>query len=245
VPPVVAVRYLLVVVTHGLSPHLAAALEAFRNHVVPHPVCGLLWVDGPDVDDAAFNAVAGHGIHDWTFAGPSEQHGFCATYTDAWQAAVDAADRHECDHVFWLESDFILNRLVDVSALAYLLAQNPDLAQVALMRGAANEQEHAAGGVYESRPDGYSPHAVTVPQDPVVHGARIRAYPWLLQRAYFTTNPNLMTVDFMRAHPWPSYPSECEGLFSWDLIADGLSFAVWGDGKPWVDHVGVRTGKGY
>lgn len=239
------IRYLLVVVTHGRSPDLAAALEAAREHLVPPPTRGLLWVDGPDVDDAAFEVVAGHGIHDWAFSGSAEQRGFCATYADAWQEAVDEADRFECDHVFWLESDFVLKRPVDLAALAELLHTAPGLAQVALMRNAVNEEEVAAGGLYESRRGEYERFAVSVTQEPVVHGARIRAYPWLRHRSYFTTNPNLMTVEFMRAHPWPAYSRECEGLFTHDLLAGGLSFAVWGDGQPWVEHVGHRTGFGY
>jgi hypothetical protein len=238
-------RYLLVVITHGESPRLGDAISAFRAHAAPYPAHALLWVDGPDVGDAAYNVAARNGIHDWTLDGSSRQRGFCATYADAWQEAVFEASRLECDYVFWLESDFLLTRPVDLRALAELLRSEPELAQVAFMRNAVNEQEIAAGGLFQSRPGEYEARSISVVQQPVVNGARIRAYPWLRHGSYFTTNPNLMTVDFMRSHPWPSYPSECEGLFTHDLLAEGLRFAVWGDGAPWTEHVGVRTGFGY
>lgn len=238
-------RYLLVAVTHGASPHIAAALDSVRRNVSPVPARGLLWVDGPDEGDAALDTVAAIGLHSWTVTGSARQQGFCNTYADAWHEAVEEAFRFDCTHVLWLEADFVFERLVDVAALAELLRTAPGLAQVALMRNAVNEQEIAAGGLFESRRGEYEKFVVSVKQEPVVHGARLRGYPWLRHRSYFTTNPCLMTVDFMHAHPWPHYEAECEGLFTHDLLAEGLSFAVWGSGEPWVEHVGVRTGFGY
>lgn len=236
-------RYLLVVVTHGNSPHLARALHAFGEWVTPRPADGLLWIDGPDQDDAAVRAILGHG--DWTVTGSSEQRGFCSTYTDAWDEAVIVAEAHDCDHVFWLESDFIVHRGVDLTAVAQLLAAEPDLAQVALMRNAVNETEKAAGGLFESRPGEYEPHELTV-EGLAPSLIRIRSYPWLRHSSYFTTNPSLMRRDFMASCPWPArHVSQCEGLYTMDLREQGRDFAVWGSGAPWVEHVGVRTGFGY
>jgi hypothetical protein len=236
-------RYLLVVVTHGASLHLDRALHSFSEWVTPRPVLGLLWIDGPDVADAAVSAIRHHG--DWVVTGSEEQRGFCNTYTDAWDEAVIYAEQHDCDFVFWLESDFLVRRSVSLEALAGLLASDHSLAQVALMRNACNPEEAAAGGLFESRPGEYSPESFTN-ETASASRVRIRGHSWLRHRSYFTTNPNLMRRDFMASCPWPGrHVSDCEGLYTMDLRELGFDFAVWGSGEPWVEHIGVRTGFGY
>jgi hypothetical protein len=236
-------RYLLVVVTHGASPHLDRALHAFSEWVTPRPVHGLLWIDGPDEDDAAVSAIRHHG--DWTVTGSAEQRGFCATYADAWDESILIADQHDCDFVFWLESDFLILRPVPLKALAGLLASDHSLAQVALMRNACNPAEAAAGGLFESRPGEYEAEE-WFEETAAAASVRLRSHRWLRHRSYFTTNPNLMRRAFMADNPWPPrYEAQCEGLYSMDLRELGLDFAVWGSGVPWVEHVGVRSGFGY
>jgi hypothetical protein len=238
------VRYLLVVVTHGSSPHLARTLHAFSEWVTPRPAYGLLWVDGPDEDDAAAEAAM-IARSSWKFTGSAVQRGFCATYTDAWDEAVITADDHECDFVFWLESDFLIRRAVNLAHLAALLDASPELAQVALMRNPVNEQEVAAGGLFESRPGEYELESFETEEVGSTR-VRLRSHSWLRHRSYYTTNPNLMRRSFMADHPWPErHAAQCEGLYTMDLRACGYDFAVWGSGDAWVEHVGVRTGFGY
>lgn len=206
------------------------------------------------------------------------------------------AEEAAYEHVFWLEHDFVFTRNVDLRDLAAVLDTNqgstvavPEhmpgnpsstgltgykttvggLAQMALMRNAVNNQEKAAGGLFESRPGqymargtacsgcggelawvtttppGYSGWACTT-LGGCSHPPLAPAPVWLEHRSYFTTNPSLMRRAFMAEHPWPDYPDQCEGRFGIDLIQAGYSFGVWGDGSPWVEHIGAaRTGFGY
>jgi hypothetical protein len=50
----------------------------------------------------------------------------------------------------------------------------------------------------------------------------------------------------MLENPWPAdVAAECEGRFGFELVERGYEFGYWGNGERWVDHIGVRTGKGY
>jgi hypothetical protein len=122
-------RYLLVVLTHGASTTLPRTLDSFREQVTPAPAEALLYVDGPDVGDAAYDAMVGRGIP-WTIGGESEQHGFCDAVANAWADAVGSEGAF--DHVFWLENDFVFRRPVDLNRLADLrhrsfFSTNPSL----------------------------------------------------------------------------------------------------------------------
>lgn len=238
-------RYLLVCITHHRSEHLDNVLAAFREMVTPGPAQGLLWVDGEDIDDAALTVVAAHGYQSWIFSGSSYQRGFCLTVGDVWQEACEEAERLDCDYVFWLENDFLFRRPVDLEPLAQLLDANDDLAQIAFMRNAVNPVEAAAGGLFESRRSDYEPQFKVETTEVTGLGARMRGHQWLKHRSYFTTNPSLMRRSFMEQYPFPESGRYCEGHYGLYLIEHGISFGVWGDGKPWVEHVGVRTGKGY
>ena len=153
--------------------------------------------------------------------------GFCVATHALWDKAILAGN----DYVFWLEHDFVILRPVDLNQLAAVLNSDPRLSQVALMRDAVSEPEKKAGGLFESR-----------------QGAtRWDREEWgYTQTDYvLTTNPSLMRTQFMAANPWPDYPAECEGRFGIDLRERGFVAGVWGDGSPWVRHIGIRDGHGY
>lgn len=155
--------------------------------------------------------------------------GFCHGTRELWRQVSLAAFDENIDYVFWLEHDFRFLNHVPVDRLQAVL-EDHWLAQVALMRQPVNEAEKAAGGVVASRPGRFWPQA----------GG------YLLHEEYFTTNPSMMRTSFMLENPWPEDGEECEGKFGIALRIIGYRFAVWGDGKPWVEHVGeLRTGKGY
>jgi hypothetical protein len=154
----------------------------------------------------------------------ASQRGFCGATRELWAGAAAGW----CDYVFYLEHDFEFLRPVDLTQLAVVLDANPALAQMALMRDAVNAEEKAAGGLYESRPGQYA-----------------KRDGWLEHSAYLTTNPSLMSAEFMRRNPWPDYPDRCEGRFGIDLLDAGYRFGAWGTGEPWVRHIGERTGFGY
>lgn len=244
--------YLLVVLTHGPDPEpLRRTLTAFHQHVRPLPTEGVVYCDGEaPIKRASDEAFLRNDWTDWAVASLSpEPLGFCPITRDAWRSAsglAQAEDRvgfgpGDHPHVFWLEHDFEITRDVDLAPIAHTLDEYPWLAQMALMRDAVNEQEKAAGGLYESRPGQYQ-HRLTAITD---GNPGVRYWPWRSHSAYLTTNPSMMRRDFMAAHPWPSYESECEGRFGIDLIRDGFRFGVWGEGEPWCSHIGTRTGTGY
>ena len=230
-------RYRLVLITHGDAPALDRVVEAFEQNVTPAPAERLAIIDGS-------GSRLPVGV--WNVSPSLEQRGFCEATRAGWTAGAESS----FDYVFWLENDFLITRTVDLALLAAVLDANSQLAQMQLMRNAVNEQERAAGGLYESRPGQYESR---VWREPFVRPASYavgvpipgREHHWLRHRAYLTTNPCLMRRDFMAENPWPDYPEQCEGRFGIDLVAAGFSFGVWGDGQPWCEHVGIRDGFGY
>lgn len=251
-------NYRLVVLTHGdHRADLAATLASFAAAVTPTPSSVHLradraaWLNRDWLE--AYAGVLGCPIS----CDFGDAPGFCASTRRAWQAAVSAAfipELHNAErraveatytHVFWLEHDFLITRMVNLDELALVLDREPKLAQMALMRDAVNAEEKAAGGLFESRPGQYEPR-MTKGESYWLDTDRItKMHEWLEHRAYLTTNPSLMRRDFMAAHPWPDYPERCEGRFGIDLVSAGYTFGVWGRGEPWCSHVGVRTGDGY
>jgi hypothetical protein len=218
------VRYALAVLTHGDNADvLERTITSFDQHVSPPPVWRAVYQDGP----CALPPLA---PYPWVGITGSEQLGFCEATRRLWSMVADADA--DFDYVFWLEHDFEFLRAVNVDRMAAILADDTvDMAQVALMRTAVNESERRAGGLAgEMRERG---HALVEADDHIVH------------RAFFTTNPMLMTRSFMRWVPFPDNPSECEGRFGYDLRQAGYRFAFMGQGEPWVEHIGQRTGKGY
>lgn len=224
-------NYRLAILTHGDQPTLRRCLESFQEHVSPGPSEAVILYDGPSPNVRSFTALAPQ-----TFLHTGKQRGFCGATRALWEAS----SRYGPALVFWLEHDFVFERDVDLRDLATILAENPQLAQVSLMRDAVSPAEIEAGGLYGLRPDAYTHRLQSVEDlDPS------RTFEWMEHQAYFTTNPSLMLRGFMEENPWPDYPAQCEGRFGLDLIARGFNFGVMGRGEAWVSHVGVRTGKGY
>lgn len=193
-------KYLLSVLTHDITETMATeAIESFLDHVSPKPQSVFLHCDNP-------------------------QEGFCKATRKLWERSSQSP--HE--FVFWLEHDFRFVREIDLLPLAGVLRRYLYLTQISLMRQAVNEQEKAAGGLYEAHRDDYD----------LKEG-------WMEHLICHTTNPSLMRTEFMRENPWPDYRDQCEGRFSGDLRARGFSFGMWGAGEIHVEHIGERTGFGY
>lgn len=229
-------RYHLAVLTHGPDgAHLDATLSAFRQHVTPAPASATLFADGADALPRAYEAAKAANWANWVVDSFDRPRGFCAATRELWQEAAHF-DGAGADYVFWLEHDFEILRPVHLRDVALVLDGVPQLAQMALMRDAVNDHEKAAGGLYESRPGQYTQRHTDAFGVPL---------PWLHHRAYLTTNPSLMRRDFMVENPWPDIPEFCEGRFGIQLVEAGYTFGVWGDGKPWCRHIGLRDGFGY
>lgn len=224
--------YRLLVLSHGDCATLDATLHSFAANVSPAPHDTLIVYDGDSIPAHAVGLADDVGLGPCRFLASGEPVGFCEATGRAWRLVVSEEPRTE--FVFWLEHDFTFNRRVDLEALRWLLDYDERLAQVSLMRNAANATEKAAGGLVASRPDDFTLCTIgTTGEDYLEHCS------------YFTTTPSLMTRRFMAENPWMSYVEQCEGQFGIDLIQRGYHFAVWGDGEPWVNHIGERTGFGY
>lgn len=228
--------YRLIVVTHGDSAPLERTLTSFRQMVTPLPKKATLVYDGPYAQAPLYTAMGVLYGASWEMLSTGGV-GFCGATEQAWRQATVPARPDQ--YVFWLEHDFDFTQPVDLERLALVLRQQPGLAQMALMRDAANKTEKQAGGLYESRRDDYTLCTLG--------GAHVDRDPldYLEHRAYFTTNPSLMRWTFMYDNPWPAYNEQCEGRFGIELVERGYTFGAWGRGEPWVEHTGKRTGFGY
>lgn len=230
--------YRLVVLTHGAKDTLTAALQSFADRVTPQPYEVVIHADGSIAADRAYELAGTFGrdfSKRWVLSQDDEQQGFCGATRQAWcEGAAPGVD-----HVFYLEHDFIVTRHVDLAALAAELDRDHRIGQMSLMRNPVSPDEQRAGGLYEHRRDDFTPRG---PMDQEIVGLTVPT--WLEHRAYVTTNPSLMRREFMAGNPWPDYPDQCEGRFGLDLIGRGYRFGVWGDGTPWVEHVGYRDGNG-
>lgn len=212
-------KYRLIVITHDgprTAKLLASTLRAFAEFVTPAPTDAVLVEDGAPKPMTVWRARRLN-------TGTDGPVGFCKTAAAAWAEAAQPG----VDFVYWLEHDFLHTRPVDLSDLAGLLLDQPYLAQVSLMRGPENRQEIAAGSVRAAMADAFE----EMPG-------------WLEHDVYWTTNPALFRRAIPESNGWPDGP-ECEGKLTIKLRERGFSFAVWGDGEPWVEHVGQRTGFGY
>jgi hypothetical protein len=219
------VNYRLVLLTHGASLEPATAtLASAADQLDPAPAEVLVVRDGPgpslrDVVRACWPGVA-------LFEREGRRSGFCATTRRAWRLSAEPGP----SWVYWLEHDFLHLRPVALEQLAEAMRRWPRIAQVSLPRGPANEAECAAGGYRELYPDSYRPGPGH----------------WIETERNWTTNPHLRRRDLAAAYDWPAEP-RCEGLFGFRLRAErpGTTFAIWGAGEQWVEHVGERSGYGY
>lgn len=227
-------NYRLVILTHGThrkDDPLERTLYSFMENVQPAPALTYLHQDG-----AGAPRFGGGFPTPITIAGDPRPVGFCEATRRCWAAAAAG----EQEHVFWLEHDFEFLRPVNLSEMAFILGgRGGRIAQVSLMRDAANDTERAAGGLAELHRGAFTAH------DSGELGIVESGFGWLEHGLYFTTNPSLMRRDFMATNPWPDYPEQCEGRFGIDLAARGYRYAVRGSGEPWVHHIGERSGFGY
>lgn len=235
-------RYELAILTHGRSSTLSATLASFRELVRPLPTRVRVFADG--APDAIYPASAVYSAFPDDESLPvaatysARQQGFCAATGRLWH---ESANTEGVDYVFWLEHDFLIERRVSLEQLADLLEQHTELAQVALVRNPCNAEEERAGGVVENRPGAFSFHRDRVQAEGVESNVA-----WLDHSAFFTTNPSLMRREFMQENPWPDDGKPyCEGRFGVQLVERGYRFGYFGDGFPWVRHIGVRDGRGY
>lgn len=162
-------------------------------------------------------------------AGPSEHVGYVKAVQQLWRYI----DRRALgEFVFAVEDDFLYDRDVDLGPMIESLRSDPHLRQVALLRGAFYARERA-GGIL-----GW-PEASFTPRDATNGHGRLE------HRLFWTMNPSLFHRSVTLQH-WPGVESS-ERVFGDRLLQDPQAkFAFWGDGTPWISHIGeVRAGNAY
>lgn len=217
------IPYRLIVITHGgddTTPMLRDTLAAFEEMVTPEPTERVLIEDGIRKERFEWKGLR------FTL---EDSRGFCETARLAWGVAAAPGVKY----VYWLEHDFLHLRPVNLGDLALVL-ETQHIAQVSLMRQPVNEAE--GSGIADVRREEFVSHLLTMPKKQ----RRI----WMEQAIYWTTNASLFRSELARNQAWPKGP-ECEGKFGMQLRDQGYSFGVWGDGEPWILHVGERSGHGY
>jgi hypothetical protein len=126
----------------------------------------------------------------------------------------------DVNYVFHVEEDFTFPTPPPVADMIYVLAANPDIAQVVLKRQPWSPEEQAAGGIIECHPDDYQPRAG-----------------WVQHHRIFSLNPCLYPAWVMQ------YGAEgAEAGITERLLDAGKSFAFYGhkDDPPRCIHIGAR-----
>lgn len=158
--------------------------------------------------------------HEFTILSCIKSAGFCGAIQRAWKSIP-----FHTDYVFHLEEDFILNEQINIENMIEILKNNPELAQVALLRQAWNKAEKTAGGVIHLHADDFIER-------------RSNDLCWTEHSRFFTTNPSLYPVKITEI----PYPQEegCEGKFAAILLTMGYKFAYLGRKwqRPKVNHIG-------
>ena len=250
-------RYRLVVLTHGRCEPLAETMQSFHEYVTPEPADVVVHYDGVGPSEFSFgkggepDERTAHflktwrkllGIDGFQLSGLAGQQGFCSATRSAWAAGAAEEVGQPIDYIFYLEHDFRFLRGVDLTELAIVLEGEQELAQIALARDATADERSRGGDTIFGHPRDLFEEREFIDLRTGEIAAR---KPYLVHSVYFSTNPSLMRRRFMIENPWPDYPQFCEGRFGIDLIARDYSFAIWGDGEPWVSHIGKREGHGY
>lgn len=202
------------------SGYLRESLASLSEHLKGPIVQRVIYSDwGPEHADELAEIGAAHGFY---VAGEGH-HGYTRSVQRLWRYL---ANRARGEYLFVVEDDFVYLRDVELVPMAETLARNPNLRQVALLRGPCYPREFEAGGVL-----GWPSESFEAKDQGNGHGR-------LEHRNFWTMNPALYRKAITE-EPWPSAPSS-ERVFGDRLLRDPrVRFALWGDGEAWIEHLGV------
>jgi hypothetical protein len=163
--------------------------------------------------------------------------GFCGAIRYGWDRLRESKDAF--DFVWHQEEDWRYDKPFSIAHMARVLDTEPRIAQVALRRGREHSEPAA---VIDAFPEEFVDRSTGI----IGYGEPTRSQEWLEHRLFWTTNPSLYRVELLDVYQWPEGPN-CEASFTETLVADGASFAYWGDrhDPAWITHTGTRSGRGY
>lgn len=156
-------------------------------------------------------------------------HGHTGTRRRMW---AYLGKRAKGDYIFSTEDDFLYPKQVDLLPFIEVLADDQNLAQIALLRDAFYQDERETGGIL-----GWP--------EPAFTAVGANGTSRLEHRLFFTNNPSLFRKS-LTDKPWPD-GVHSETQFGKQLFRDErIRVAFWGDHEELTKHIGeVRGGAGY
>lgn len=234
----------VLVLTDGRGPYLAATLAAFEANATGPIVHRVIHDDSGEPN---YTAWLEDTFPTYTVVTPGlpagTKAGFAGAIRSAWSHVAELTGY---GYVWHLEEDFLLERPLDLAALADILDRHPYLAQLALRRQAWPPYPGEGGdvGFAEKHADG------------MVEVLDELGRTWLSHRLLFTTNPSLYRRQLIKVG-WPEGAKSedrfterlLEGGLPWGIAPADVRFAFYGSmtsGRAWVRHIGeLRTGHTY
>lgn len=190
--------------------HLPDCLDSFARHVDPHMPVPPGGFPMEIIDDR------------------EHKLGMAGAVQAAWAWALGEG----LDYLLHVEEDFRFVADLDPVAMANVLARSPYIAEMCLKRQPWSPEEHAAGDLFATWPD----------------GSLLDRVGFLIQRRLFSLNPCLIPRRVLELG-WPSGPLGVgnEAGFTKRALDAGYWFGYWGrrDDQPLVIHVGDTRGEGW
>lgn len=149
------------------------------------------------------------------------------------QSALNVVLGTDADYAFMVEDDTPILRDVILTPLADVLNTDPQLAQLMFMRPPFNDEEIAAGGVYQLTPDEFTEHNDGTSR-------------WVTHNRWFGFQPSLVPRDVIELMATKATNFLELGVTE-PLKEAGYHFGYWGglDDAPYCDHVGTMRSAGY
>ena len=202
------------------SGYLRSSLASLAARVKGDIVQRVVYSDWADDHRADVEAIAAE--HGFYVVGAGH-HGYTTAVRRLWSYIQRRA---RGDLIFLTEDDFTYDRDVDLAAMAGPVIRDGLLRQMALLRQPVfpREEDGVLGWPDDSftRRDGYLEH-----------------------RNFWTMNPSVFRRSITDTE-WPSRSSSERGFGDAVLRDPKARVGIWGDGTPWVTHIGeVRSTSEY
>jgi hypothetical protein len=211
----------LVVITDGRQSCIEQTIDRF-NELINYDFFEKLIIN--DSGDPRYHEFLVNRFPQFNVISHEQRRGLAGAVQSAWDSVSK-----ESDYVFHLEDDFVFNKSIDISHLAFLLRKNPHLVQMALVRAPVNPPEEEVGGFVFQHLADYSQK-----EDLFEHGR------------LFTLNPSLYPMSTVKMG-WPDHGGESEFTSKVHTIDKDYRFGFYGNiyDPPLVTHIGGRRSEGW
>jgi hypothetical protein len=211
----------LVVITDGRQSCIEQTIDRF-NEIINYHFFEKLIIN--DSGDPRYHEFLVKRFPKFNVISHEQRRGLAGAVQSAWDSVSK-----DSDYVFHLEDDFIFNKYIDISHLAFLLRKNSHLIQMALVRAPVNPPEEEVGGFVFQHLADYSQK-----EDYFEHGR------------LFTLNPCLYPMSTVKMG-WPDHGGESEFTTKVHSINNDYRFGFYGNiyDEPLVTHIGGRRSEGW